>query len=419
MRAKAGLVASAAFLVAACGGTVAGGGGGGSGGGESTEPIKVGVITGLTGAYVLLGEEQRAGAELAVKVLGGEAAGRPIELIIRDDQLKPDIGLREAQALVQEEQVDFLTGCVSAATTLAVNQIAAQAGVPYIGTCQTEQLNRPPNYDEAVTYHLAPTPSQAINAGSPFICSELGQSVFLLMPDYAFGHEQEAAYKTAIPEQEGCTVAGTAYFPLGTTDFNPYIPTIEGSGADVLVFGGAGRDQVSFLRQAKQFGLTERLKTFLSIEDLTFDEELGFELIDGTWAMAAFYWNVDDEGVQEYVEAFRSEFGRPPGGYGVYLWNALNIIAQAAEEGATSPEDFREFVEGLEVSLGQGEMTVRECDHQALAPIYILEGLSAEEAADRGGDPEWGLREVIETVPGTEEFAPACDEVATEFQRVG
>ena len=419
MRAKAGLMAAAALLVAACGGTVGGGGGGGGGEAESGEPIRIGVITGLTGAYVLLGEEQRAGAELAVQVLEEMAGDRPIELIIRDDQLKPDIALREAQALVQEEQVDFLTGCVSAATTLAVNQIAAQAGVPYLGTCQTEQLNRPPNYDEAVTYHLAPTPSQAINAGSPFICSDLGKAVFLLMPDYAFGHEQEAAYKSAIPKQQGCSVVGTAYFPLGTTDFNPYIPTIEGSGADVLVFGGAGRDQVSFLRQAKQFGLTDRLKTFLSIEDLTFDDELGFELIDGTWAMAAFYWNVDDEGVQEYVEAFRNEFGRPPGGYGVYLWNALNLIAQAAEEGATSPEDFRAYMEGLEVSLAQGEMTIRECDHQALAPIYILEGLSAEEAATRGGDPEWGLREVVETVPGTEEYAPTCDEVATEFQRVG
>ena len=421
MRARAGLIAGAALLVTACGGTVGGGsgGGGGGGGGESAEPIKVGVITGITGAYVQLGEEQRAGAELAVEVLGGKAGDRPIELIVRDDQLKPDIALREAQALVQEEQVDFLTGCVSAATTLAVNQVAAQAGVPYLGTCQTEQLNRPPNYDETITYHLAPTPSQAIKAGSPFICEELGTKVFLLMPDYAFGHEQEAAYKEAVPDQDGCSVVGTAYFPLGTTDFNPFIPTIEGSGADVLAFGGAGRDQVSFLRQAQQFGLKDRMNIFLSIEDLTFDAELGFDLIDNTWAMAAFYWNVDEPGVQEYVEAFRAEFGHPPGGYGVYLWNALNLIDQAVEEGADTPEAFREYMEGREVTLAQGEMQIRECDHQALAPIYILEGLSADEAADRGGDPEWGLREVVGTVPGTEEYAPTCEAVETEFQRVG
>jgi ABC-type branched-subunit amino acid transport system substrate-binding protein len=418
MRAKAGLVAGAALLVTACGGTVGGGGGGGAEAG-STEPIKIGVITSLTGAYVQLGEEQKNGAELAVELLGGQIGERPIELVVRDDQLKPDVALREAQALVQEEQVDFLTGCVSAATTLAMNQIASQAGVPYLGACQTEQLNRPPNFAEETTYHLAPVPSQTTNAAAPFICSELGQNVFLLLPDYAFGYEQEAGYKTAIPEQSGCTVAGTAFFPLGTTDFNPYIPTIEGSGAQVLVFGGVGRDQVSFLRQAQQFGLTERFKTFFTLEDLSFDQELGFELIDNTWAMAAFWWNVDDEGVQEYVEAYREAYGTPPGGYGVYTYNAVNLIAEQVEEGNVSAEDFRSGMEGYETTLAQGAMTIRECDHQALIPIYILEGLAADEAESRGGDAEFGYREVVATAEGTEEYAPTCDEVQTEFQRAG
>jgi branched-chain amino acid transport system substrate-binding protein len=420
MRGKAGLLAGVTLLVAACGGTVAGSGGGG--GGEesgSTEPIKIGVITSLTGAYVQLGEDQKNGAELAVELLDGKMGDRPVELIVRDDQLKPDVALREAQSLVQEEQVDFLTGCVSAATTLAMNQIATQAGVPYLGTCQTEQLNRPPNFDEALTYHLAPVPSQTTNAAAPFICSELGSKVFLLLPDYAYGHEQEAGYKTAIPEQSGCTVVGTAFFPLGTTDYNPYIPTVEGSGADVLVFGGAGRDQVSFLRQAEQFALTDRIKTFLSLEDLSFDQELGFELIDGTWAMSAFYWKVDDEGVQKYVEAYRDAYGTPPGGYGVYTYNAINLIAEHVADGDSSPEDFRKAVEGEEISLGQGDMTIRECDHQALIPIYILEGLAADEAESRGGDAEFGFREVVDVVEGTEEFAPTCDEVKTEFQRAG
>ena len=104
---------------------------------------------------------------------------------------------------------------------------------------------------------------------------------------------------------------------------------------------------------------------------------------------------------------------------GVYLYNALNLIASAVEEGNDTPEAFREWMEGREVSLGQGDMTIRECDHQALAPIYILEGLAADEAESRGGDAEFGFREVVATAPGTEEYAPTCDEVTSEFQRVG
>jgi branched-chain amino acid transport system substrate-binding protein len=417
MRAKAAMVA-VALLLTACGGTVGSGGGNTAADAGSTQPLKIGVITSLTGAYVQLGKEQKNGAELAVEMLKGKAGKRPIQLIVRDDQLKPDVALREAQSLVQAEHVDFLTGCVSAATTLAMNQIAAQAGIPYLGTCQTEQLNRPPNYDPAVTYHLAPVPSQTTNAAAPFICKNLGQKVFLLLPDYAFGHEQENGYVAAIPKQAGCSVVGTAYFPLGTTDYNPFIPTIQGSGAEALVFGGAGRDQVSFLRQAKQFNLTDRIKTFISLEDLSFDEELGFDLIQGTWAASAFYWNVDDKGVQKYVSAYRDKYGTPPGGYGVYTYNAINLIAQAVADGKGAPKDFRAAMEGLKVTLGQGEMTIRKCDHQALIPIYILEGLSANQADSKGGDAKFGYRSVVETVPGTEKNAPTCEDVQKPFKPV-
>jgi hypothetical protein len=64
-------------------------------------------------------------------------------------------------------------------------------------------------------------------------------------------------------------------------------------------------------------------------------------------------------------------------------------------------------------------MTIRECDHQALIPIYILEGLAADEAESRGGDAQFGYREVVATAPGTEEYATSCEEVRSEFQRAG
>jgi len=406
-----------ALLTAACGGTVGGGSGSGRGGADagSAEPLKIGVVTGLTGAYVQLGEQQRNGAELAARVLGGKAGKRPIQVLVRDDQLKPDVALRETQTLIQQDKVKFLTGCVSAATTLAVNQVAKQAGIPYIGTCQTEQLNRPPNYDPAVTYHLAPTPSILVKAASPYICENLGKKIFQLLPDYAYGHEQDTAYSEAIPKNAGCSVAGTAFFPLGTTDFTPYIPKIEGSGAQALIFGGAGRDQVSFLRQAAQFKLTDRFKTFLSLEDLSFDEELGFDLVKNTWATAAFYWKVDDSAVQNYVKAYRDAFGQPPGGYGVYLYNTVKIIAQQVQDGNESPDKFRKKLEGLQISLGQGPETVRACDHQALTPVYILKGLSSAEAAIKGGDAKYGFREVVKTVPGSADFAPTCEQVKQPF----
>ncbi|MBO0848292.1 MAG: ABC transporter substrate-binding protein, partial [Pseudonocardia sp.] len=115
-------------------------------------------------------------------------------------------------------------------------------------------------------------------------------------------------------------------------------------------------------------------------------------------------------------KAYRNKYGQPPGGYGVYLYNALKLIASQVAAGKGSPAQFRQALEGQQTTLGQGPMTVRACDHQALTPVYILRGLGANEAASRGGDPKFGLREVVQTIPGTEQYAPSCAEVATEFK---
>lgn len=386
-------------------------------GGDGTcdDPIKIGVITGLSGAYVSLGEAQRNGAELAVQELGGMAGDCTLEVLVRDGQLTPDVALREAQSLTQSEDIDFLTGCVSAGTTLAMNQVATAAGIPYIGTCQTEQLVRPPNASEN-TYHIAPLTSQPINAALPWLCDNLGPRALFLMPDYAYGHEQAAAYSRNA-EDAGCENVGLAFFPLGTTDFLPYIPQVEGADPDVLVFGGAGRDQVAFMEQASQFGLRENMEIFLNIEDFTFDQEMGFDTIDGTYAMAHFYWTIDDPGAQEFVTAYQEAYGAPPSGYAVFLYNIVNLIAEHAVDDQ-SPEAFRQAMEGLEFSLAQGPQFIRACDHQSFQPIYIMEGLGTDEAEERGGSAEFGFREILEVVPASEEHAPTCEEMQEEFEPV-
>lgn len=403
------LLTAAALLATACSGSLRS-----SGGGGEQQVLKIGVITGLTGAYAQLGEEQKNGAQLAAELVGGRAGGRPLEILVRDDQLKPESALREAQSLVQSEQVDFLTGCVSAATTLAINQVAREAGVPYLGTCQTEQLNRPPHYDPAVTYHLAPATSLNINAAVPWICENLGERLFILAPDYAWGHEQMGAYE-AVAREAGCTVVGKTMFPLGTTDFNPYIPHIESSGAQVLVFGGAGRDQVSFMRQADQFRLMDRFEVFFTLADLSFDVELGHRLVEDTYAASHFYWTIDDPGVQEFVGAYQERYGRPPGGYAVLLYNAVRLIAGQVAKGDATPERFRRAVENHEFNYAQGRQVLRACDHQALAPVYILDGLSADEAASRGGSAEYGYREIVRVIPASEELAATCEEVQQPY----
>lgn len=402
-----GLLAMA-LLLTACGGGFEESGGDAKG----KEPIKIGVITGLSGPYVNLGRAQKRGAELAIEQLGGKVAGHNISVIVRDGQIEPDTALREAKSLVQSADVDFLTGCVSAATTLPMNQVAQQAGVPYIGTCQTEQLTRPPRYDPESTYHIAPLPSQVISAYLPWLCQNLGKEIYLLVPDYAWGHEQNAAYVSEAADA-GCKIAGRSWFPLGTTDFTPYIPKVRSANPDVLVFGGAGRDQINFMKQAEQFDLASDMEIFLNLEDLSFDREMGFGVVDNTYAATHFYWKTsrDYPEMQRFVDTYQEAYGTPPSGYAVFLYNAVHLVADAVQKGQYQPAQFRKYMEGLEFSYAQGPQWIRPCDHQSFQNTYVLEGLSEEEATQEYGSAENNYRRVVDTIKASEDHAPTCAQV--------
>jgi branched-chain amino acid transport system substrate-binding protein len=396
-------VATAGIVGVACG--VAGGQTSG-GQNQDTTPVKIGVVTGLTGAYAQLGEAQQNGANVAIKELNGKAGNHPVSVVIRDDQLKPDQALEKTKELVQTDKVDFLTGCVSAATTLPINQVAKQAQIPYLGTCQTEKLNRPPDFGP-YTFDIAPLPSQDVNAVTPWVLKNLGKSVMLLEPDYAWGHEQADAFAKAIPDAGG-TIVNTIWAPLGTTDFTGYIPRIQAAKADVIIVGAAGRDQESFLKQAKQFGIDKQMKIFQFLADLAFDSEMGFDVVSGTYGTTNFVWTGGDAGTKKFVKAYQDAYGKPPSGYAAYVYNAVMLIAQQVKANRYKPSDFAKSLAGSKFDLAEGPESIRSCDHQSFQPTYIVQGLTQAEANSKGGSTQFGYRSLVTTIPAQDSHAPNC-----------
>src|ERR1700752_976388 len=77
---------------------------------QAQEKLKIGVITTLSGPPAVLGGQLRNGFQLAVKALGGKLGGREVELIVQDDELKPDVAISKAQGLVERDKVEFVVG---------------------------------------------------------------------------------------------------------------------------------------------------------------------------------------------------------------------------------------------------------------------------------------------------------------------
>jgi branched-chain amino acid transport system substrate-binding protein len=377
-----------------------------SGGNADTTPIKVGVVTGLTGPYANLGQAQQNGVNLAIKQLGGKAGNHPISVIVRDDTVNATKAETQARDLIQAQGVQVLTGCVSAATTLVINQVAKQAGVPYIGTCQTEKVNRPPDLGP-YTFHIAPATSYDIKATAQWSAQTLGKKGVFLEPDYAWGHEQWEAYSKNFAAAGG-QAQGPIWAPLGNTEWSSYIPKIQASNADFVMVGVGGRDAESFLKQAKQFGLDRQMKIFTYLADFAFDQEMGFDPLQGTYALQNFVWTDSNAAVQKFVKDYQAQYKTPPGSYSAYTYNAVMMYADAVKANQYKPDQLVQHLSGETLDLAGGKVTIRKCDRQAILPVWATLGLSQSEAASKGGSAQFGYRQVVKTFPASEGNLPTC-----------
>ena len=88
-------------------------------GGQAADRIKVGFISTLSGPSAALGVDIRDGFQLAVKMAGGRIGGLPAEVLVGDDQFKPEVGRQLAEKNVRLDKVNFLTGMVFSNIMLA------------------------------------------------------------------------------------------------------------------------------------------------------------------------------------------------------------------------------------------------------------------------------------------------------------
>jgi ABC-type branched-subunit amino acid transport system substrate-binding protein len=97
---------------------------------EAQEKLKIGIITTLSGATgAVPGQQQRNGFELAVKMLGGKLGSREVEIVVADDELKPDVAVAKVKALVDRDKVAFVVGPIFSNILAAIVKPVTEANV--------------------------------------------------------------------------------------------------------------------------------------------------------------------------------------------------------------------------------------------------------------------------------------------------
>jgi branched-chain amino acid transport system substrate-binding protein len=275
----------------------------------SDDVIRIGVMNDQSGPYAdNCGAGSVTAVKLAVADVGGTINGKKIEVVIADDQNKPDVGVATALKWVDKEGVDAIIGCSASSIALAVQDVMRDKKKPYLisGTASSETTNSKCSpmgtnwaYD---TYTLS--------KGS--VKAQLSQGLdtwFFITVDYAFGKQwQEDA--TRFITAAGGKVLGHALHPLNGTDFSSQLLQAQASGAKVIGIANSGSDLANVIKQAQEFGIAKKGQKLAPLGLLiNAVHGIGLEATQGLVMSTAAYWDANDE-----TRAFTKRYSAAMGG---------------------------------------------------------------------------------------------------------
>ncbi|GHU62453.1 ABC transporter permease [Clostridia bacterium] len=341
-------------------------------------PIKIGLLNETSGAYEQWGKMELQGffSGLYYATDGTMAIdGRPLEVIVEDTTCDVGVGVQKATKLLEDDKVDILSGTCISSIALAVMDMAAEKGVPYVINCAASDDITGANFNE-YTFRTGRNLTMAAEAGLGFLNEDEieGTTWVVLAPDYAGGRSGGESLGAGV-EARGGKVLDYIYPPMDCTDFTSYIQKIKSLNPDYLCAAIVGNNFiVKFPQQLKELGaLDNGMQYVTSIADFDFLKTVG-EAGIGQIGEALYHYNcwdtpANDALIQIHQELYNGEY--PDFWAGESFVGAQAIVLGIQKAGGTDGQAFIKALEGLEFESVKGTYIIRAEDHQALQPMAV------------------------------------------------
>lgn len=325
--------------------------------------VKVGMITTLSGGGASLGIDVRDGFMLAIK----QAERDDIEVVIEDDQRKPDIAVQLADKMVQSEKVDVLTGIIWSNLAMAVVPSVTAQGKFYLspnaGPSALAGQGCHPNY-----FNVAWQNDNLHEAAGSYANIAGYQKSYILAPNYPAGKDALTGYKRYFEGE----LAGEIYTKLGQTDYAAELAQIRASGADSVFFFLPGGMGISFLKQYAGSGID------LPVVGPAFSFDQGILQAVGDAALGVVntsQWNkdIDNPTNVAFVDSFKAEYGRLPSLYASQGFDTANLLLSAIDKADISDTDaFRSALKAADFDSTRGDFAFAG-NHHPIQTIYVRE----------------------------------------------
>jgi branched-chain amino acid transport system substrate-binding protein len=360
------------------------------------EPIRLGVLAPLSGAFAWIGEENVMGVNIAMEELGNEIAGRPVELFIEDTQIDPDVAIEKARALVNRDNVHFIVGPLSGSTSLAVKEASFEwpdvTVLPGGAANDITMREIAPN-----VYRNSFAGGQPLYALAQWALDNGYDSIATIGEDYSFPWDQIGGFAYVYCGLGG-RISKAYWTPIGTTDYSSIITDLDPDDIDAVLVAYGGTDAVNFVNQFVDFGLADKIDFLAgsSFGDAGVLAEVG-EHMDGTVGGSIYSSTLTHPEFLEFDAAFREIDDRPSTLFAENFYRAVKWIALATEEVDGNIEDvdaWREALQNTEFTAPAGRVKFDEY-HNPIQDTYLNQVKFI--------DDEW-INEIVETIPDVGQY---------------
>jgi branched-chain amino acid transport system substrate-binding protein len=292
--------------------------------------FKVGLLLPMTGPFASTGRQIDNGVRLYMVQFGDKVAGRPIQIILKDDTGVPDITKRLAQDLVVNDKVDVLAGFGLTPLALATAPIATQAKTPMVVMAAATSIVTQASPFVVRTSMTLPQVTLGVAEWAP---KNGIRTVVSLVTDYGPGIDAEKTFRERFLLNGGQMLAELRV-PLRNPDYAPFLQKVRDLKPDALfVFVPAGAG-TALLKQFSERGLDKagiKLIGEGSVADDEFLNDIG-DVALGLVTSHPYSASHNSPSNKKFVEAFMKQSnGIRPNFFGVAAYDGMRVIYEAVK----------------------------------------------------------------------------------------
>jgi branched-chain amino acid transport system substrate-binding protein len=340
-------------------------------------PLKIGLVLPYTGVYAVLGESITQAMELVFARENWTVAGRKVELIKEDDEMKPPVGVRKTEKLIDSDKVDILTGPVHSGILMGMrDKVHNSKTILIVSNAGADAISR----DRCSRWIFRTSFSnwQPCQPMGGWVAKNVSKDVFQIAPNYQAGKDMMAAFRETFTPAGGKVVAED-YPKLGETDYAPYLTKIKQSGAKAVFAFFSGTDAVNFVKQYDQFGLKGSIK-LTGAGFLTEPDVLPAQGRSALGVVTGHFYTpqLDNPVNKKFVTDFKAKYGgKTPDGFACQGYDTAEVIVRALKAVNGNTQDKDKLVDAIaktEFDSPRGRFRFDPRTHNVIQPfIYVRE----------------------------------------------